>query len=385
VHLYQSGLRVRPFGEPGYDWLKMDLKRAGSPEERPSNNNSIGQVRINDTGQLLTQKTDRSGFIENDAFGELRRFGIDCLDWMATRRLATAEVRREKKRSSTSARVIEAKNSVEGAIKKFVPQTQQSAVMKAFKEFETANQRETIALKEDLQLYRSVATAGSTSAVFAHESHKPLSQILSVTASIKRRAKELLGDLFAKKLEEPIEFLAHAAKSLQLFSQLPLNLLKREKRRNEVVDVTASAKELIGYLKPFFGDAKIDLRFEPDKSPIMVSGSRALIESIMANVTLNALKAFDSPEARIVDRIVEIRVYSEGENAIIKILDNGPGIQDIGLDEIWLPGRTTMPGGTGFGLTIVRDSVGDLRGTQTAIANGELGGAEIIITIPLSK
>jgi len=385
VHLYQSSLRVRPFGEPGHDWLGMDVKRAGSPEERPSNNNSIGQVKVNDLGQLLTQKTDRSGFIENDAFREVKRFAVDCLNWMATRRLATAEVRREKKRSSTSEKVIAAKDRVVDAISKYVPKSKQGPVMEALKDFETAKQQETTALKEDLQLYRSVATAGSTSAVFAHESHKPLSQILSVTASIKHRARELLGDLFGQKLEEPIDFLTHAAKSLQLFSQLPLNLLKREKRRNEVVDVTASAKELFGYLKPFFADAKIDLQFKPNKSPVMVSGSRALVESIMANIALNALKAFDASDARISGRIVELRVYPEGDNAIIKILDNGPGIRNIGLDDIWLPGRTTFPGGTGFGLTIVRDSVSDLHGTHAAVARGELGGAEFTVTIPISK
>ncbi|MCX6898577.1 MAG: sensor histidine kinase [Verrucomicrobia bacterium] len=385
VHLYQSNIRVRPFGEPGHDWLGMNLKRVGSPEERPSTNNSVGQIKVNDLGQLLTQKTDRSGFVENDAFRELKRFAVDCLDWMATRRLATAETRRELKRSSTSASVVAAKENVEDLIRKKVPKKAQGQVMTAFKKFDSAKQQETVALKEDLQLYRSVATAGSTSAVFAHESHKPLSQILGVTASIKHRAKELLGDLFGKKLEEPIDFLTHAAKSLQLFSQLPLNLLKREKRRNEVVDVTSSAKELVGYLKPFFGDAKIDLQFTPSESPVMVAGSRALVESIMANMALNGLKAFDAPDARIVGRTVELRVYPEGTNAVIKVLDNGPGIRNIALDEIWLPGRTTFPGGTGFGLTIVRDSVSDLHGTQGAVANGQLGGAEFTITIPLSN
>jgi signal transduction histidine kinase len=385
VHLYQSNIRVRPFGEPGHDWLGMDLKRVGSPEERPSTNNSIGQIKVNDLEQLLTQKTDRSGFVENDAFRELKRFAVDCLNWMATRRLAVAETRRERKRSSTSATVIAAKQTVEELIVKKVPRKARGQVMTAFKRFESAKQQETVSLKEDLQLYRSVATAGSTSAVFAHESHKPLSQILSVTASIKHRAKELLGDLFGKKLEEPIDFLTHAAKSLQLFSQLPLNLLKREKRRNEVVDVTSSAKELVGYLKPFFGDAKIDLQFKPSPSPVMVAGSRALVESIMANIALNALKAFDAPDARIDGRVVELRAYPEGTNAVIKVLDNGPGIRNIALDEIWLPGRTTFPGGTGFGLTIVRDSVSDLHGMQDAVAKGELGGAEFTIRIPLSS
>ena len=53
------------------------------------------------------------------------------------------------------------------------------------------------------------------------------------------------------------------------------------------------------------------------------------------------------------------------------------------MDEIWLPGRTSTPGGTGLGLTIVRDSVTDLGGQVHAIAKGELGGAEIVVALPL--
>jgi signal transduction histidine kinase len=257
--------------------------------------------------------------------------------------------------------------------------------LSALKRFESAKQSETVSLKEDLQLYRSLATAGTTSAVFAHESHKPLTNILSVTDTIRRRAKDLMGDLFHQKLEQPLQFLTSAAKALQSFSLLPLNLLRREKRRTGVVDVGAAADELVGYLKAFFADAKIDLVLKTPTKPVQIAGSRALVESILANLAMNALKAFDNKRARIDGRLVEIRIEVLDDNAVIKVLDNGPGIRGIGLDEIWLPGRTTLPDGTGFGLTIVRDSVADLRGTRAVLANGELGGAEFTITLPLTQ
>jgi signal transduction histidine kinase len=383
VHLYHRNIRVRPFGEPGYDWLEMDRKRAGSPEERPSTNNSVGQIKVTDLKELLTQKTDRTGFVENEAFRELKRFAIDALNWMATRRLAVAEDRRETKRASTSPAVLEARAKLEERVRATVPRKDQPAVIWALKRFESAKQSETVALKEDLQLYRSLATAGTTSAVFAHESHKPLTNILSVTDTITRRAKLLLGDLFHQKLEEPLHLLAGAAKALQSFSLLPLNLLRREKRRTGVVDVGATADELVGYLKAFFADSKIDLVLTKPTKPVEIAGSRALVESILANLALNALKAFDN-RARIEGRIVEIRITSINGNAVIVVLDNGRGIRGIGTDEIWLPGRTTSPDGTGFGLTIVRDSVADLQGTRAVLANGELGGAEFTITLPLT-
>ena len=71
-------------------------------------------------------------------------------------------------------------------------------------------------------------------------------------------------------------------------------------------------------------------------------------------------------------------------NLKIRVLDNALGIKNIKLDEIWLPGKTTREGGTGLGLTIVRDSVTDLGGIVKAIPKSELGGAEFIIDLKLS-
>src|SRR5262249_13584604 len=71
VHIYVNGLRVAPYGNPGDDWLEMNLRRVRSPEERPGTNTSIGRVAVVDTADRLIQKTDRSGFIESDSYHEL--------------------------------------------------------------------------------------------------------------------------------------------------------------------------------------------------------------------------------------------------------------------------------------------------------------------------
>ena len=94
VHFYDRGLRVHPYGDKGHDWLDMNLSRVRSPELRPSTNTSLGRLTAQDTAGLLVQKTDRSGFIENKAFTDLRQFAIDTLDWMARQRLQQREARR---------------------------------------------------------------------------------------------------------------------------------------------------------------------------------------------------------------------------------------------------------------------------------------------------
>lgn len=85
------------------------------------------------------------------------------------------------------------------------------------------------------------------------------------------------------------------------------------------------------------------------------------------------------------ERLIRIKTEYGDESLQVFFEDSGPGINDILIDEIWLPGKTTDTSdlGTGFGLTIVRDSIGDLGGTVAAKENGEIGGAEFILSIPL--
>ena len=97
IRFYYRGMRVAPYGEQKNDWLEMNLRRVRSPEQRPSTNNSLGYIKLNDTGGVLHQKTDRLGFVEDDAFDELRRFAGDVLDWMAKERLRDSEKRRKNR------------------------------------------------------------------------------------------------------------------------------------------------------------------------------------------------------------------------------------------------------------------------------------------------
>ena len=94
VHIYENGIRVAPYGGADADWLKLNEMRVASPEERPSTNTSIGRVSIKNQDGRLVQKTDRNGYIEDEAFVELRAFGQDALNWLARHRLKDAETRR---------------------------------------------------------------------------------------------------------------------------------------------------------------------------------------------------------------------------------------------------------------------------------------------------
>lgn len=200
VHIYQNGLRVSPYGDPGHDWLSIDLSRVRSPEERPSTNNSIGRVRLLDHDEVLIQKTDRSGFIETPEFDEIRRFAQAALEWMADRRMQVAEQKRTKARTAAPQRTAKSKEILNKAIESAPPELR-DRLKEAAELYHRSRDKEVDELKREVQLYRTLSTAGITAATFAHESTgNPIKVIKSSMSIIERRAQERFGNDYTTRL-----------------------------------------------------------------------------------------------------------------------------------------------------------------------------------------
>jgi nitrogen-specific signal transduction histidine kinase len=382
VHLYQNGLRVNPYGNPGNDWLEINLLRVRSPEERPSTNNSIGRVSVLDPDELLVQKTDRSGFIENETFAELKRFAINALEWMAKRRLEIAEKRRAKERTETTKEAERAKESVQEVIERSPKPTRESLKV-AFAKYDHAKQKEVNTLRKEVQLYRTLSTAGITAATFAHESAGNPIKVISLAANtVARRGHKLLGEKYTSNLEEPVGLIRKSINALKVLGNVTLSLTDHEKRRAGRVDIHRVIKNLLETFQPFLAEREVNVipDFAPDSKPFL-RGSEAAFESIITNFLNNSIVWFAGMQ--IEERKVVIRTRIAGNILTLRVFDNGPGIVGISIKDIWLPGYTTRPNGTGLGLTIVRDAVTDLGGTVDAIEHGELGGAEFIIELPI--
>ena len=381
VHLYYRGLRVRPYGDPGHDWLEMNLRRARSPEERPSTNNSIGLVTVEDPHEMLTEKTDRSGFIENRAFAELRRFAGDALDWMARRRVRERDRRRRVRRAKQRGGLAGARQGVNEAVAQ-VPEGQRANVEAAFKRLERERDREREAILTDLQLYRTLSTVGTTAAVFAHDAAGPLNRIVRLTNAIERRATNALGSSYAAVLGGRISLLRRASQALRSFVGLPITLLRYEKRRIGVIDVHRTIDDVLELFGPFLDDADVAVKKEYVEASPRIHGRSASLEAILTNLVTNSIGAFQR-SGTLEGREILVGTVESGGRVLLSVRDNGPGIRDIRRADIWSPGQTTTPGGTGIGLTIVRDEADDLGGRAYLAREPAEGGTEFVVELPL--
>jgi signal transduction histidine kinase len=381
VHIYYNGLRVAPYGNEGNDWLGMNLRRAQIPEERPGTHTSIGRVVIADREGILRQKTDRSGFIEDEAFEEMKAFAQDALDWMARRRLDVAEQRRALAREQVARRSSQSQKKIESAIAT-IPEDQRSAVQLAFEGYKKSRDREADQLRKEVQLYRTLSTAGITAATFAHESTgNPIKVISQSLNAIERRAKKELGGKYAGLLQKPIDNISRAVDSLAVLGRAVLRLLDHGKRRTGKVDLHQVVTTVLETFEPFLAGRDVTLEQDFCEGAPYLRGSDAAIESILANLLNNSLAAF--AEGGGSGRRIRVRTGLEDKFWILRVSDNGPGFQEISLEDIWLPGQTTRSNGTGLGLAIVRDAAKDLGGTVEAFTAGDLGGAEVLIRLPI--
>jgi signal transduction histidine kinase len=381
VHLYQNGLRVSPYGNPGNDWLEMNLRRSRSPEERPSTNTAIGKVSIDHTDVLLVQKTDRSGFIETEVFTELKRFASDALDWMGRRRTQEAERRRSAERREAPKLSETARSEVRESFRS-IPSRSRPSVEKAFQKYEVIREKEVKILRKEVQLYRTLSTAGITAATFAHESAgNPIKVIDQASKAIQRRARKELGEKYDSTIAVAVNLIIRSIDSLKVLTNTTLSLIDHQKRRATRVDIHQVLTTVLKIYAPFTNEREVIVTPRFAEANPYLRASEAAIESIITNFLNNSLTWFQNVHGRQRQIVISTELFNGSLR--MKFEDNGPGIEGIAVDDVWSPGETTRENGTGLGLTIVRDAVQDLGGSVQAVAHSSLGGAEFVVEIPI--
>lgn len=74
IYVYKNYFRVLPYGDEGNDWLSLDRQKTQGYARYLSTRDTIGRVSIKDTEGVFREASNREGFIQNEAFAELKEF-----------------------------------------------------------------------------------------------------------------------------------------------------------------------------------------------------------------------------------------------------------------------------------------------------------------------
>lgn len=188
----------------------------------------------------------------------------------------------------------------------------------------------------------------------AHEIKNPLTpmklslQYLQKSIANKSDNVEELTANVAKTLVEQIEHLNHIAGEFSQFANIGNS-------KAEVFDLN----EVIRQVTQLHAiDDRININWNPVNQKVMVDADRTHINRLFTNLILNAMQAIPA------DRNVNIDVAEEIANnkILIKVKDNGIGIEEELQSKIFTPNFTTKTSGTGLGLAMSKSIVEQARG-----------------------
>jgi signal transduction histidine kinase len=131
---------------------------------------------------------------------------------------------------------------------------------------------------------------------------------------------------------------------------------------------------------------RVRLEFEPPLADIKLRADAAQLEGAVLNLIINALEAIgDEGEVNVsVRRAASDSEAETEEEAVIDVSDNGRGMSDDDLAQIFNPFFTTTQGGTGLGLPAVR-RIARAHGGRVEVSSSSGKGSSFSIHLPLTN
>jgi signal transduction histidine kinase/CheY-like chemotaxis protein len=140
---------------------------------------------------------------------------------------------------------------------------------------------------------------------------------------------------------------------------------------NRPVDLAQIVDDVVLLLQPLCREDRITIdQLIEDRTP--VAGDATIIKQAVLNVMLNAREALVGAASD--RRRIRVRLSSTAEGVALTVKDNGPGIPDHLIGEVFKPFVSSKTGHAGLGLAIAHSGMKHLGGTMEA-SNDPQGGA----------
>lgn len=407
IKIFNDGIRIMPYGNPGNDWLGLGERKIARAGGKIRNEQSIGYVLLSrEKNSKIIETTTRQALIENKAFEGLKKFVLKTIEEFETylseykEDQSYSEVKEDPK-SKAASEIIQLTEFVESL--PLEEDTKKAQVTKLNKISSLMEQQELKAEEEvekvttNLEMYRNLASLGISALAFHHEILQRLGRIESRQQMLMDKWKNWDDkkkiDYITKTLADTYE-IEDLNTYVREFAALFMGT-KGTKRRREEIELKKSLENMKEGFENILKSQGVEIVIE--QGPGSFSGlymNKASFESIMLNLVSNSMRALNR-----VDRTKKvIKIMYEKTSTLLKIWvsDNGCGIEEENFERIFDPFWTTYKAqhemGTGMGTTIVREILRDDYGGDVVVnssvfeeKNPGKGETTFLITMPLEN
>ena len=339
VKVFRDKLRVYDYGEPENDWLELDYRRFQQPAKRISNNIILSAISIDrkDSTDLI-EKTNREGFVENEAYEAFRSAILHSLNVVETLRYTDKLKLREKygptpKSSPVMSTLGEAKKYAEDKVK---PDEVKTQIIKYFNKIESDYKT----ISDNLL---KAAGAGLSMSVVVHEVEKIIYEVEKVLKAEKGSERVLN---LVKHLSSLIDGYAEIIRKSSQTSESLIQIIDQSLFNTEF-RLNAHKIEIIKDYKNFKGKSKIKIA-----KNLLIGTIMNLIDNSIYWLDQRGFKAIEKKEK--FTKKIFISIVEEEKYLNLIVADNGTGFL-IPTDDITEPFVSAKPGGMGLGLHIANE------------------------------
>ncbi len=221
-------------------------------------------------------------------------------------------------------------------------------------------ERELLREREEKERFKEMSLlAGALS----HEIKNPLNSLYLTLQMLEQELEDATLKEYVRTMKGELRRLNSSVESHMGFLRM-----RPVKRPADLKKVAEEALEALGQeLKG--GGIKIHLLGEP----VEVETDVNLLKTVIINLLKNSVEAGATS--------IEVETGSSGSVAYIEVRDNGPGIKEEQLPQVFKPYFSTKLKGTGIGLTLSKRIMETLGGSLS-LENLPGGGLKVLIALP---
>lgn len=208
-----------------------------------------------------------------------------------------------------------------------------------------------------------------------HASHEIRTPLMAIQGYAEGLASGVITDVpkAAAVIRDESLRLSALTEKLLMLSRIENQAGQARLIRQNLAD---QVREMIGRMQPLAEKDHKALHLRVDREPVPVLLDDELIDQALINLLTNAI--------RYCSQSVDIHVLVDGEKALVRIMDDGPGLETQSLPLVFDRFYKGANGQFGLGLSIARSAVIALGGTITAENRTDRSGALFTIRLPLA-
>jgi signal transduction histidine kinase len=328
IRVYRDGVRVFDMGEPGNDWLDLDSRRVNTPTVKIGNNQIIGAIHLIGGASLgLVEKTNREGFVENEAYSKFRAAVIFALSQVEATRWSDKDRLRK---------IYSRKTQKEPVIAELTELRQEVESRGLTKDLGQYLDRIEFQFHEVRDRLLTAAGPGLTLTVVIHEVEKIIGEL---SEALKHGVGLTKITALVKHLSDVVDGLTFLVRKEGTGKEKASELI-RQALFNTEFRLRAHGVKVINGL-------------EHGGRDFTVRCVRRLIISTLMNILDNSIYWLENKGAS--DRRIYLGTSFElDDKPALVVADNGPGFQDPS-EYLVEPFFTRKPDGMGLGLHIANE------------------------------